>query len=121
MLVNGHVGTATRIQPRRIENIAAVLGLIPGIGKKHVGQFIAGVFQHMPHVALALVVEKAVRGGIDVAQILGTEGFDDIAGLVVQLTEVVGMGLDSTRRPSRSMMGSSSSMDRKNIPLQISC
>ncbi len=94
MLVNGHVGTATRIQPRRIENIAAILGLIPGIGKKHVGQFIAGVFQHMPHVALALVVEEAVRGGVDVAQILGTEGFDDIAGLVVQLTEVVGMGLD---------------------------
>ena len=58
------------------------------------GQLVAGVFQHVAHVALALVVEEAVGGGIDIAQVLGAEGFHDIAGLVVQLAEVVGMGLD---------------------------
>ena len=94
VLVDSHVRPAPLVQPGGIQDIAAVLRLVPGVRQEHVGQFVAGVLEHMAHVALALVVEEAVRGGIHIAQVLGLEGFDDVTGLVVQLAEVIGVGLD---------------------------
>ena len=93
MLVDGVVSTAVLVQPGRIYDIAAVLGLVPGVSQKNVGQLIAGVLQHVANVALALIVEEAVGCGVNVAQVLGTEGLNDVAGLVVQLYEVIRMGL----------------------------
>ena len=77
----------------RIYDVAAVLGLVPGVSQKNVGQLIAGVLQHVANVALALIVEEAVGCGVNVAEVLGAEGLHDVAGLVVQLYEVIRMGL----------------------------
>ena len=93
VLMDGVVSTAVLVQPGRIYDIAAVLGLVPGVSQKNVGQFIAGVLQHVANVALALIVEEAVGCGVNVAQVLGTEGLNDVAGLIVQLYEVIRMGL----------------------------
>ena len=66
VLVDGVVSTATLVQPGRIYDVAAVLGLVPGVSQKNVGQLIAGVLQHVANVALALIVEEAVGCGDDV-------------------------------------------------------
>ena len=57
------------------------------------GQVLTRVFEHVAHVALAPVVEKAVGGRVNVAQVPGAEGLDNVACLVVQLDKVVRMGL----------------------------
>ena len=57
-------------------------------------EFVAGVLEHMAYIALALIVEEAVRGGVDVAEVLGAEGLDHVAGLVVEFAEIVRMRLD---------------------------
>ena len=57
-------------------------------------EFVAGVLEHMAYIALALIVEEAVRGGVDVAEVLGAEGLDHVAGLIVEFAEIVRMRLD---------------------------
>ena len=91
--MDGVVGAAALVEPGRIDDVAAVLGLVPGVGQKNVGQLVAGVLEHMADVALALVVEEAVGRRVNVAEVLGTEGLYDVARLVVQLNEVIRMGL----------------------------
>ena len=51
------------------------------------------------HLALALVVEEAVGGEVDIAQVSGPEGLCDIAGLVVQSAEVIRLGLNFDTQP----------------------
>ena len=58
------------------------------------GQFISRISQHGTHIPFALVIEEAVRGRIYISQIFGTEGFYQVTGLIVQLAEIIGMGLD---------------------------
>ena len=87
--MDGVVCAAALVEPGRIDDVAAVLGLVPGVGQKYVGQLVAGVLEHMADVALALVIEEAVGSGVNVAEVLGAEGLDDVAGLVVQLYEVI--------------------------------
>ena len=89
VLMDGVVCAAALVEPGRIDDVAAVLGLVPGVGQKYVGQLVAGVLEHMADVALALVIEEAVGSGVNVAEVLGAEGLDDVAGLVIQLYEVI--------------------------------
>ena len=60
VLVYGDIGAAAAIEPGRIEDVPAVLGLIPSVGQQHVGQLVTRILEHVAHVALALVVEEAV-------------------------------------------------------------
>ena len=92
--MDGDVRAAAAVEPGRIEDVAAVLGLVPCVGQQYVGQLIARIAQHVAHVALALVVEEAVGGRVDIAEVLGAEGLDDVAGLVVEFAEVIRVGLD---------------------------
>ena len=90
VLMDGVVSTAVLVQPGRIYDVAAVLGLVPGVSQKNVGQLIAGVLQHVANVALALIVEEAVGCGVNVAQVLGTEGLNDVAGSSFSSTKSYG-------------------------------
>ena len=94
MLVNGHIRFPTSVQPRGIGNIAAVQGLVKGIRKEYMGQLISCVVQHGTHISLSLIIEETMRGRIHISQMSGAEGFHHITGLIVQLTEIIGMGLD---------------------------
>ena len=94
MLVNADVLTAALIEGWRVEDVAAVERLVEGVGEQDVRELIAGVLEHVADIALALVIEEAVRGGVDVAEVLGAEGLDHIASLIVELAEVVRMRLD---------------------------
>ena len=93
VLVDRHIGAAAGIEPRRIEDVTAVLGLVPGVSEEDVGQLVAGIFEHVADIALALVIEETVGCAVDIAQVGGTEGLDQIAGLVIQFTEIVRVGL----------------------------
>ena len=88
------VRCAALIQPGRIQDVAAVLGLVVGIRKQNVGQLVAGILEHVADVALALIVEESVGCRVNIAEVLGTEGLDDVTRLIVQLTEVIRVGLN---------------------------
>ena len=60
MLMDGNVSSAALVQPRRIQDVTAVLGLVVGVCKQNVGQLVASVLQHVANIALALIVEEAV-------------------------------------------------------------
>ena len=61
VLVNGYICLAACVQPRRVCNVAAVHGLVEGISQQHVGQLVARILEHVAYIALALIVEEAVR------------------------------------------------------------
>jgi len=88
MLVDRHAHTG------RIDDIAAVHRLVHCVGQQDMRQIVTGVFQHMADIALALVVEEAMRGRVAVLEVVAAIGFDHVAGLVVQFAEVIGVGLD---------------------------
>ena len=46
VLVDGHIRAAAGVEPRRVEDVAAVFGLVVGVGEEDVGQLVAGVFEH---------------------------------------------------------------------------
>ena len=94
MLMDGNVSSAALVQPRRIQDVTAVLGLVVGVCKQNVGQLVASVLQHVANIALALIVEEAVGCRVYIAQVLGTEGLNQIASLVVELAEVIRMRLN---------------------------
>ena len=93
MLVDGDVCAAAAVEPGRIKDVAAVLGLVPGVGKQHMGQIVAGILQHVAHVALALVIEETVGRRVNIAQILGAEGLDNVTRLIVEFHKVIRMAL----------------------------
>ena len=70
MLVDGDVCFAAAVEPGRIGNIASVECLIERIGKEHMGELLSGIAQHGADIALALIVEEAMRGRVDIAEIL---------------------------------------------------
>lgn len=94
VLMDGNVSSAALVQPRRIQDVTAVLGLVVGVCKQNVGQLVASVLQHVANVALALIVEEAMGCRVYIAQVLGTEGLNQIASLVVELAEVIRMRLN---------------------------
>ena len=57
-------------------------------------QLISGVSQHGTHISLSLVIKETMRRRIHISQIRGTEGFYHVTGFIVQLAEIIGMGLD---------------------------
>ena len=94
VMVNRVIGFAATVEPRRIDDIAAVDSLIPRVSQKDVGQFVARIFEHVADVALALVVEEAMTRAVNVAEIFGAERFDNVASLVVEFAEVVRVRLN---------------------------
>ena len=99
MLMDGHIRTPMIVEPRRICDVTAVKRLVERIRKEHVGQLIARILQHGAYIALARIVEEAMRRGVDVAEMLRAERLHDIACLVVQLAEIIGMRLDLDTQP----------------------
>ena len=92
--MDGHIRTPVIVEPRRICDVAAVERLVERVRKEDVSQLIPCIFQHGAHITLARIVKEAVRRGVDIAEILRAERLHDIARLVVQLAEIVGMRLD---------------------------
>ena len=93
VLVDGDICSAAGIEPRRVEDVTAVLGLVPGIREEDVGQLVAGILEHVADIALALIIEETVGCAVDIAQVGGAERLDQIAGLVIELAEIVRVGL----------------------------
>ena len=70
MLMNRVIRFAASIEPRRIDDIAAINCLIPRVSLKDMRQFVASIAEHMPNVAFALVVEETVTCRVNVAEVL---------------------------------------------------
>ncbi|MNW03000.1 hypothetical protein D3C71_1988740 [compost metagenome] len=60
------------VHPRRIDDIAAVLGVVHGVGDQHVREIVTGIFQHAGHVTLAFVVVEGVRHAVEVLDVIAT-------------------------------------------------
>ena len=92
--MNGNVLPSHTVQPRRIQDIPAILGLVECICKQHVAQIVARILKHRAYISYTLVIEETMRGRIDIFQVIGAITFHHITGLIIQFTEIPWMGLD---------------------------